>query len=106
MQVSNRDTQIAKLRKDNQERPIAPSTQKRRIIVPTTRNGPPAQASVTINQGDFAEMKADLSWTKFTNFKVSIDRVDQGRVAVIDGLDERLEWPFAHLAQRGRIRTG
>jgi len=86
MQVSNRDSQIAKLQKDNQERPIAPSTQKRTIIVPTTRNGPPSQASVTLKQGDFAELKADLSWTKFTNFKVSIDRVDQGRVAVIDGL--------------------
>lgn len=86
MQVSKRDTQIAKLQKDNQERPIAPSTKKRTIIVETTRNGPPSTARVTINQGDFAELKTDMSWTKFTMFKVSIDRVDQGRVAVIDGL--------------------
>ena len=85
-QVSNRDTQIAKLQKENHERPIAPSTGKRTIIVQASRNGPPSQARVQIAQGDFAELKADLSWTKFTMFKVSIDRVDQGRVAVIDGL--------------------
>jgi hypothetical protein len=86
MQVSSRDAQIAKLQKENQERPIAPSTSKRRIIVEPSRNGPPAQARVTINQGDFAEMKVDMSWTKFSTFKVSIDRVDQGRVAEVDGL--------------------
>jgi hypothetical protein len=88
VQISNRDTQIAQLKKVNQERPIAPSTAKRRIIVEPSRNGPPSQARVTINQGDFAEMKVDVSYTKFTTFKVSIDRVDQGRVAQIDGLSK------------------
>lgn len=86
MQVSNRDTQIAKLQKENQERPIAPSVKPIRFIVSPTRNGPPASASVSINYGDFAELKVDMSWTKFTMFKVSLERVDQGRVAVIDGL--------------------
>ena len=88
MQVSNRDTQIAKLQKDNQERPIAPSTSKRRIIVEPGRNGPPPRATVSINRGEFAEMKINMSWTKFTTFKVSVVRVDQGRVAEVDGLNK------------------
>jgi hypothetical protein len=86
MQISSRDNMIVKLRKENHDRPVQPSTTKRTIIVGTARNGPPAQASVTINPGDFAELKVDLSWTKYSMFRVSIVRVDQGRVAVLDGL--------------------
>ena len=85
-QVSAREASIDKLKKENIERPIAPSTRKRTILVGVSRNGPPAQAGISIGHGDFAELKADLSWTRFAMFKVSIDRVDQGRVAVLDGL--------------------
>ena len=86
MQVSSRESTIAKLKQENHERPIAPSTHKRTILVGTARNGPPAVANVSIGSGDFAELKADLSWTRYGTFKVSIDRVNQGRVAVIDGI--------------------
>jgi hypothetical protein len=86
MQVSTRDAQITKLQKENQERPIAPSVKPIRFMVSPTRGGPPASASVSIKHGDFAELKVDMSWTKFTTFKVSLERVDQGRVAIIDGL--------------------
>jgi hypothetical protein len=85
-QVSSREVAIDKLKKENVERPIAPSTKKRTILVGVSRNGPPAQANVSISHGDFAELKADVSWTRFAMFKVSIDRVDQGRVAVLDGV--------------------
>jgi hypothetical protein len=86
VQVSSREQSIAKLKQDIFERPVAPSTQKRTILVGTARNGPPSQPTLTIAYGEFAEMKADLSWTRYGSFKVSIDRVNQGRVAVIDGL--------------------
>jgi hypothetical protein len=85
-QVSAREASIAKLKFENAERAIAPSTRKRTILVGVSRNGPPSQASVSIGYGDFAELKADLSWTRFAQFKVSIDRVNQGRVAVLDGV--------------------
>ena len=104
MQVSSRDATIAKLKLENHERPIAPSTRKRTILVGMARNGPPAQPTVTINHGEFAELKADLSWTRYSSFKVSIDRVNQGRVAVLDGLDKGFQRSRAHLAERGRLR--
>jgi hypothetical protein len=85
-QVSSRDSNIAKLEEQIHERPIEPSTRKRPILVNTARNGPPSQKSLTIRSGEFAELKADLSWTRFGTFRVSIDRVDQGRVAMIDGM--------------------
>lgn len=86
MQVPSRDAKIAKLSKDVQERPIAPSTLKRTILVGVARSGPPAASALTIRTGEFAELKADLSWTRYSLFRVSIDRVNQGRVAELDGL--------------------
>ena len=88
MQVSSRNAIIAKKTQENMERPIAPSTRKRTILVGAARNGPPAQSTLTISYGEFAEMKVDLSWARYAMFKVSIDRVNQGRVAVIDGLEK------------------
>jgi hypothetical protein len=88
MQVSSRNATIAKQAKENVERPIAPSTRKRTILVGVARNGPPAQPTLNISYGEFAELKADLSWARYGAFKVSIDRVNQGRVAVIDGLEK------------------
>jgi hypothetical protein len=88
MQVSSRDTTIAKLKVENHERAIEPSTHKRTILVTPSRNGPSTQASVAINSGDFAELKVDLSWARYGSFKVSIDRVNQGRVAVLDGIEK------------------
>ena len=88
MQVSSRNATIAAQKQENIERPIAPSTRKRTILVGVARNGPPAQRTLNISYGEFAELKADLSWARYGAFKVSIDRVDQGRVAVIDGLEK------------------
>ena len=88
MQVSSRNVTIAKQKQENIERPIAPSTHKRAILVGVARNGPPAQPTLSISHGDFAEMKVDLSWARYGAYKVSIDRVSQGRVAVIDGLEK------------------
>src|SRR3982751_209049 len=88
LQVSSRNATIAKQAAENVERAIAPSTRKRTILVGVARNGPPAQSTLTIAYGEFAEMKADMSWARYGAFKVSIDRVNQGRVAVIDGLEK------------------
>ena len=86
MQVASRNTSIEKLKAENHERPVVPSTRKRTIIVNTSRNGPPGSAVLTINAGEFAEMKADLSWSRFTMFRVTIERINQGRIGIFDGL--------------------
>jgi hypothetical protein len=88
MQVSSRNAIIAKQKLENLERPIAPSTRKRTILVGVARNGPPAQPTLNISHGEFAELKADLSWARYGSYRVSIDRVNQGRVAVLDGLEK------------------
>jgi len=85
-QVSSRNALVDKLKKENIERPIEPSTRKRTVLVTPVRNGPASRSALTVAAGELAEFKTDLSWTRYSSFKVSIDRVDQGRVAVIDGL--------------------
>lgn len=87
-QVSSRNATIDKQAKEIVARPIAPSTAKRTILVNVTRNGPPSKASLTIKQGQFAELKTDLSWARYGTFRVSIDRINQGRVAVLDGMEK------------------
>ena len=86
LQVSSRNDAITRLKAENSARPVAPSTRKRTIIVKTSRGGPPSAASLTINTGEFAELKVDMSWTKFQMFKVTIERIGQGRVGIFDGL--------------------
>jgi hypothetical protein len=86
LQVSSQDKLVAKLKQENVERAIQPSTRKRSVLVTPVRNGPSARSALTISAGELADLKTDLTWTRYTTFKVSIDRVDQGRVAVIDGL--------------------
>jgi hypothetical protein len=86
LQLASRNSTITRLKAENHERPVAPSTHKRTIIVNTVRNGAPSSAQLTINQAEFAELKLDLSWTKFTLFKVQIERIGQGRIGIFDGL--------------------
>jgi len=88
MQVSSRSTQIAKLEKDNVARPIAPSTLKRNYRIVASRNGPPSRVGATISKGEFAELKTELTFSRYTAYRVSIDRVEQGRVAVIDAMEK------------------
>lgn len=88
MQVSSRNATIAKQKQENIDRPISPSTLKRTILVEAARNGPPVQSTLTIRHGEFAELKTDLSWARYSSFRVSIDRVNQGRVAVLDGVEK------------------
>jgi hypothetical protein len=87
-QVSARNATIASRDKEILERPITPSTLKRTIAVSPARNGPPARAALSINRGDFAEMKVDLSWARYDDFRVTVQRIDQGRVGVFDGMDK------------------
>jgi len=86
LQISSRETTIAKLKKENVERPVSPSTHKRTIRVIPSRNGSPSASALSISPGDFAELKVDLSWTHYSLFKLNIVRVDQGRVTEIDGI--------------------
>src|SRR5208282_40506 len=66
------------------EQPIDPVTTTRTVTLIPSRTGPQSNPSVGLGgSGEMADLKIDLSWSAYSAFLVSIDRVDQGRIAVL-----------------------
>jgi hypothetical protein len=82
---SEKNTRIAVLEEEAKQQPLLPAQSTHTITMVPSRSGPPARAMATIGNGgaELADLKVDLSWSKYTTFRVTIDRVDQGRVAII-----------------------
>lgn len=84
----DKDGQIAGLQRDLAQQPLLPVQGTRPITVEMSRNGPERRAVATIGEGrpELVDFKLDLSWSRYRNFVVTIDRVDQGRLAVLTNL--------------------
>ena len=85
--LSGRDATIASLRQTVAEQPLEPATSTRSIKLVPSRTAPSRRAAVTIGgtgSAQMADLRIDMSWSKFTAFRVTIDRQDQGRVAVLN----------------------
>jgi hypothetical protein len=85
--LAGRDANIASLQHAVAEQPLEPATSTRTIKLIPSRTAPSRRAAVTLGGGGVAQMadlKIDMSWSKFTAFRVTIDRQDQGRVAVLN----------------------
>jgi hypothetical protein len=66
-------------------RPIDPATSTRSITLIPSRTAPSRRDATVVGgaAAQIADLKIDMSWSAFTVFRVTIDRIDQGRVAVI-----------------------
>ena len=86
--AQDKDQRIAHLQRDLALQPLHPVQGTRPITMEMSRNGPERRAIVTIGAGrtELVDFKFDLSWSRYRNFVVTIDRVDQGRVAVLTNL--------------------
>jgi hypothetical protein len=86
--LGERGDRIAALEKQVAEQPLEPATRRRAIRLIPARNGPTQRPAVTLGGGEtqLVDMKIDLSWSKSKSFRVTIDRADQGRVAVLHNL--------------------
>ena len=77
---------ITKLQKLVTEQPLNPATTTRTMrLVPSFKGGSNT-AAVTIGnvrETQLADMKLDLSRSKYRSYRITIDRIDQGRVAVL-----------------------
>ena len=76
---------IAGLKAQAIERPIDPATSTRAVTLVPSRTTPSRREAVVIggNAAQLADFRIDMSWSTYTVFRVTIDRIDQGRVAVI-----------------------
>ena len=84
-----KDAQIAALQRDVVQQPLLPVQGTRSITVDMSRTGRAQRSAAVIGDGrraELADFKFDLSWSRYRNFVVTIDRVNQGRVAVFTNL--------------------
>jgi hypothetical protein len=85
LRTTEAERQVAVLEKRVGERPLRAATSTRPIVMVPSRTGPSKNPVVTLfgTSGEMAEMKIDVSWSKYTNFRLLLDRIDQGRVAIL-----------------------
>ena len=85
--VSSRDATIASLQHRVAEMPLDPATSTRATRLVPNRTAPSRHNSVTLNGvAQMNDLRIDMSWSRFTAFRVTIDRMDQGRVAVLHNM--------------------
>ena len=79
---------ITKLQSQAAERPLDPATSTREIRLLPSREGGSNTPAITIGGGSaqLADFKIDESRSPYKIFRVTIDRIDQGRVAIISDL--------------------
>jgi|GEM_PF-297050 len=88
---SSKSHRIAELQKQNSERALDPATSTREIRLLPSRSGASNAPAIFIGGGGavvLADLKIDESRSAYRSFRVTIDRIDQGRVAVINNLDK------------------
>jgi hypothetical protein len=88
MKSSRKDKEIAALKVTVAKQPLMPATSTRAILITPSRSGPENASTTAIGGGttEMADLKFDVSWSTYNNFKLTVDRVDQGRTAVLTNL--------------------
>jgi len=80
---------LAELQKQASERALDPATSTREIRVLPSRTGASNSPAITIGSvgsTQLADLKIDESRSPYHTFRITIDRIDQGRVAVINNI--------------------
>ncbi len=89
---SSKSHRIAELQKQNTERALDPATSTREIRLLPSRSGASNSPAITIGGGaggaQLADLKIDESRSPYHAFRITIDRIDQGRVAVLNNIDK------------------
>jgi len=83
---SDKSARIAKLEKRASEQPLDPATSTRTIrLLPSYKGGTNTPAVIVGAAGttQLADLKLDLSRSAYRSFRITIDRIDQGRVAIL-----------------------
>jgi hypothetical protein len=79
---------IAKLQKQTAERPLDPATTTRSIRLVPSHEAASNTPAVIIGGGaaELVDLKIDETRSAYKTFRITIDRIDQGRVAVLHNL--------------------
>jgi hypothetical protein len=89
---SSKSHRIAELQKQNSERALDPATSTREIRLLPSRSGASNSPAIIIGGSaggaQLADFKIDESRSPYRSFRITIDRIDQGRVAVLNNIDK------------------
>lgn len=89
---SSKSHRIAELQKQNSERALDPATSTREIRLLPSRSGASNSPAIIIGGGaggaQLADLKIDESRSPYHAFRITVDRIDQGRVAVLNNMDK------------------
>ncbi|HEY8510134.1 MAG TPA: hypothetical protein VIL32_17380 [Steroidobacteraceae bacterium] len=87
---SERASQIEILEKRVAEQPIEPATSTRSVRLLPSRSGASNSPAIIFGGGDtqLADLKLDVSKSPHRRFRITIDRIDQGRVAILHNLQK------------------
>jgi len=83
------DRRRGEQQQENSERALDAATSTREIRLLPSRSGASNSPAITIGGGagaQLADLKIDESRSPYHIFRITIDRIDQGRVAVINNL--------------------
>ena len=71
-----------------QRQPIQPVQSTRPVTIKPSRKGPPARSAAKIGgaRAELADFKVDVSWSPYSHFHITIDRIDQGLFAELDNV--------------------
>jgi hypothetical protein len=83
--LAGKNKALAAQSQELQQQPLLPAQSTRPISIKPARTGPPGRSVASIGGGrtELADLKVDVSWSQYAIFRVTIDRVDQGRFAVL-----------------------
>ena len=86
--TASKTHKIAELQRQAAEQPLDPATSTREIRLMPSRSGASNAPAITVGGGgaQLADFKIDESRSPYHIFRVTIDRIDQGRVGVITNL--------------------
>jgi hypothetical protein len=87
---ASKSHRIAELQKESAERALDPATSTRVIRLVPSRDGASNSPAITIGgiggSAQLADIRIDESRSPYHAFRVTIDRIDQGRVAILGDL--------------------
>lgn len=86
---AQKSRRITLLRQEATERPLEPAASTRDIRLLPSRDGASDTPAIVIgggSEGQLADFRIDESRSPYRLFRITIDRINQGRVAVIDHL--------------------
>ena len=86
--TASKSHRIEQLQKQAAEQPLDPATSTREIRLLPSREGASNAPAISVGAGgaQLADFKIDESRSPYHIFRVTIDRIDQGRVGVISNL--------------------